>query len=90
MREPFTIADEVGVGACLLTQPRWNATNKQFVAPEALVVRFRHLHPFAERSRANAGIKGTTSKFMNLVELLNLTFECELAAAGTQMSNSLH
>jgi hypothetical protein len=27
---------------------------------------------------------------MNLVELLNLTFERELAAAGTQMSNSLY
>jgi hypothetical protein len=27
---------------------------------------------------------------MSLVELLNLTFERELAAGGTQMSNSLH
>ena len=32
----------------------------------------------------------TTSNFMILVELLNLTFERELAAGGTQMSNSLH
>jgi hypothetical protein len=32
----------------------------------------------------------TTGNFMSLVELLNLTFERELAAAGTQMSNSLH
>jgi hypothetical protein len=55
-----------------------------------LVVRFRHLHPFAARSRANAGIIRTTSNFMILVELLNLTFEHDLATAGTQMSNSLH
>jgi hypothetical protein len=55
-----------------------------------LVVRFRHLHPLAARSRANAGIIRTTGKFMILVELLNLTFEHELAAAGSQMSNSLH
>jgi hypothetical protein len=57
---------------------------------DRLVVRFRHLHPSAARSRANAGIIRTTSNFMSLVELLNLTFERERAAAGTQMSNSLH
>ncbi len=35
-------------------------------------------------------IKRTTSNFIILVELLNLTFERELVAGGTQMSNSLH
>ena len=55
-----------------------------------LVVRFRHLHPLAARSRANAGITGTTSNNTILVEPLNLTFEREFAARGTQMSNSLH
>jgi hypothetical protein len=55
-----------------------------------LVVRFRHLHPFAARLRANVGLEGTTNNIMILVELLNLTFERELAATGTQMSNSLH
>jgi len=48
------------------------------------------LHPPAARSLANVGIKGPLGTFMNLVELLNLTFEQELAANGTQMSNSLH
>ena len=57
---------------------------------DVLVVRFRHLHPLAARSRANAGIIRTTSNIMILVELLNLTFESELAAGGTQTSNSLH
>jgi hypothetical protein len=33
------------------------------------------LHALAARPRANAGIKRTTSNFMILVELLNLTFE---------------
>jgi hypothetical protein len=35
------------------------------------------LHPLAAPVRANAGIKRTTSKLLNLVELLNLTFEQE-------------
>ncbi|MCA3564978.1 MAG: hypothetical protein IOC90_13515 [Methylocystis sp.] len=39
-----------------------------------LVDRFRHLHPLDITLRANVGIKGTTSKSMILVELLNLTF----------------
>jgi hypothetical protein len=38
------------------------------------VVRFPHLLPPAAL-RANAGIKKTTSNFLNLVERLNLTFE---------------
>jgi hypothetical protein len=33
---------------------------------------------------------GLQSSLLQLVELLNLTFESELAADGTQMSNSLH
>jgi hypothetical protein len=33
------------------------------------------------RREANAGIKRTTSNFLNLVELLNLTFERELPSA---------
>jgi hypothetical protein len=31
-----------------------------------------------------------TSHILILVELMNLTFERELVAGGTQMSNSLH
>jgi hypothetical protein len=38
---------------------------------------------------SNVGIR-TASNFMILVELLNLTFERELAAGRTQMSNPLH
>ena len=45
------------------------------------MVRFRHLHPLAARSKANAGIKRTSSNPVILVELLNLTFERELAAS---------
>ena len=42
-----------------------------------LVVRFRHLPPLAALARANVGIIRTTSKFLILVELFNLTFERE-------------
>jgi hypothetical protein len=63
---------------------------KRSIEPDKLVVRFQHLHPLAARLRANVGIIRTTSNPMILVELLNLTFECEFAAGGTQMSNSLH
>ena len=55
-----------------------------------LVVRFRHLHPAAASSRANVGIKRTTSNYLSLVEHLNLTFDTARAANGDQMSNSLH
>ncbi len=55
-----------------------------------LVVRFRHLLPLAARLKANAGIIRTTSNYMFLVKLLNLTFEIERDTAGTRMSNSLH
>jgi hypothetical protein len=43
----------------------------------SLVVRFRHLHPLAALSIANAVIRGPLA-------------EHELAAGRTQMSNSLH
>jgi hypothetical protein len=46
-------------------------------ASSPLVVRFRHLHPIAAHSKANVGIAKTTSKYLILVELLNLTFEQE-------------
>jgi len=41
------------------------------------VVRFRHLPPVAAPARANVGIIRTTSNLLDLVELLNLTFEQE-------------
>src|SRR5690606_37522292 len=47
-----------------------------------LVVRFRHLHPAASSSRANVGIKMTTSNYLILVEHLNLTFDTTRAASG--------
>jgi hypothetical protein len=42
-----------------------------------LVVRFQHLHPICISHQANVGNKRTTSKFMILVEFLNLTFDPE-------------
>ena len=43
-----------------------------------LVVRLRHSLPDASRFRANVGVIRTTSNYMILVELMNLTFEHEL------------
>ena len=43
----------------------------------------RHLHPHSAHSRANAGMKRTSSNFLVLVELSNLTFERELLAGRT-------
>ena len=56
-------------------EPRRNRDSNVKFAP--LMVRFRHLHPLAAPIRANVGVKRTTSKLLNLVELLNLTFEQE-------------
>jgi hypothetical protein len=41
------------------------------------MVRFQHLHPICIGHQANVGNKRTTSKFMILVEFLNLTFDLE-------------
>ena len=56
------------------------AHRPQDPARPALVVRFRHSLPLATTSRANVGIRRTTSNYMFLVELLNLTLECELCS----------
>ena len=54
------------------------------------MVRFRHLHPLAAHSRANVGIKRTTSNFMILVELFNLHLSANswLAALKCQIRST--
>jgi hypothetical protein len=56
----------------------------------ALVVGFRHLHPGCGKLVSKCRALRTTSNFMKLVELLNLTFEHEIAAGRIQTSNLLH
>jgi hypothetical protein len=48
------------------------------------------LHPGCGKLVSKCRNLRTTSNFMNLVELLNLTFEHGIAAGGIQTSNSLH
>ena len=86
-RELFHLSE---AEAKMLTEIPYRGSLPSIPPTDPLVVRSRHLHPLAAHLRANVGIKRTTSNFLFLVELLNLTFERELVAGGTQMSNSLH
>ena len=55
------------------------------LADPPLVARFQHLHPICISHEANVGNKGTTIKFMILVEFFILTFDSE--ADITRVSN---